>query len=481
MNDRNKSGFIFFLIFAMILGAGIRGYQMYIRNLTGTTYKYNEGTECITNSYIGYAPSATSESLCEKSTLVYCEVTWAEIEPEEGVFNWDHYDSTHHMKRWRDEGKTVVLRFVCDKPGKEEHMDIPQWLYDKTGDGQFYDISYGKGYCPEYNNEIFIQEHERVIKEVARHFKEKAFVSYVELGSLGHWGEWHTYYTAGLPRMPETTVRAKYVKHYTDNFTFCRLLMRRPFAELPDGAGVFNDMTGISHDTSTWLGWISEGGDYNETGEKGALVAVPEIWNKAPVGGEFASSVPISTMLGENYDETVSLLKQSHMSFIGPMVPYVKRESLEFYESADSLLKYVGYRYRVKELNIRKSLGRDTAELTVTITNDGVCPIYFDCVPCLYVELPEGSDISFEGKEGVRAQEGTEAEGMMVYRLNIDLKSMLTGQQAQAIVNIPRDVLKCKGARIYAGIEESLFGEPSIKFDMEAERKRDLSLLWEKE
>ncbi len=240
-------------------------------------------------------------------------------------------------------------------------------------------------------------------------------------------------------------------------------------------------MTGISHDTSAFLKWIEEGGEYNETGEKDALKAVPEIWNTAPVGGEFASSVPISTMLGSDYDQTVDLLQKSHMSFIGPMVPYTKRENLEFLEAADSILKYVGYRYRISELNIRKSIGRDTVELTATFTNDGVCPIYFDCVPCLYVDLPADSGISFEGKEGVRASAGTEAEGMMVYRLNIDLKTMLTGQKAQAIVNIPKEVLKCPGARIYAAIEEGIIGEPSIKLDMDAERKKDLTLLWEKE
>ena len=476
-----KKGFIFFLILVILLSAGIRGYQMYLKKLTGTTYKYRESTEVVLNPYIGYAPSCTSESLCEKATLVYCEILWSELEPAQGQYNWDLYEKFHNLDKWKADGKTLVLRFVCDKPGDKEHMDIPQWLYEKTGDGQFYDMEYGKGYCPDYNNPVFISEHRKVIKEIADHFRTQSFLSYVELGSLGHWGEWHTYYVAGIPQMPLTKVRAEYVQHYTDYFDYCKILMRRPFAELPEGAGVYNDMTGISHDTSIWLSWIEKGGEYNETGEAEGLKATPEIWNKAPIGGEFASSVPISTMLGKDYDQTVSLLEKSHMSFIGPMVPNAKRENKELLTAADSLLKHVGYRYRISELNIRKSIGRDTAEIMTTITNDGVCPIYFSCVPCLYLELPDGSDISFEGKEGVLAEGGTEAEGMMVYRLNIDLRNLSKGQQAQATINIPKEVLKCKGARIYAGIEEGLLGEPSIKLDMETTRKRDLSLLWEKE
>ena len=37
-------------------------------------------------------------------------------------------------------------------------MDIPQWLYDKTDHaGTWYDMEYGKGYAPDYNNEQMIQ------------------------------------------------------------------------------------------------------------------------------------------------------------------------------------------------------------------------------------------------------------------------------------------------------------------------------------
>ena len=179
--------------------------------------------------------------------------------------------------------------------------------------------------------------------------------------------------------MPLTDVRKEYVSHYVKYFDYCKLLMRRPFAELPEGAGVYNDMTGVSHDTSIWLSWIEKGGEYSETGEAEGLKATPNIWEYAPIGGEFTSSVPISTMLGKDYDQTAALLQKSHMSFIGPMVPYVKREDLEFYEHADKMVRNVGYRYRIKELKIVKPFGSNEAHLTVKMINDGVAPVYFDC------------------------------------------------------------------------------------------------------
>ncbi|WP_081860890.1 DUF4832 domain-containing protein [Butyrivibrio sp. AE2032] len=445
------------LVVGIALGVSI----MHFGRMTGKTYKYSEGSTTVLNPYIGYAPSSDSVSLCEKASLVYFEILWSELEPEEGQFNWDNIEYNHYIDRWRTKGKKLVIRFVCDKPGKTEHMDIPQWLYDKTGDGVAYDMEYGRGYCPDYNNEIFISAHEKAIKEIADHFRGEDYLAYVELGSLGHWGEWHTYYMAGLPRMPETIVRARYVQHYVSSFDYCKLLMRRPFAELPEGAGVFNDMTGIANDTNMWLSWINEGGDYNETGEKGALKAVPGIWEYAPVGGEFASSVPISVMLGKDYDKTAELLKASHMSFIGPMVPYLKRENLEFYESSDKLLKYVGYRYRISTLSIKRPFGGKSYECGLKLINDGVAPIYFDFTPCIYVEVPG------------------DPENMRRYELDVDLKTLCQDQEKEVVLNLPKELLDVEGAKIYAGIENDRTGQVEAMFDMETERKGKLSLLWE--
>jgi hypothetical protein len=144
---------ILFLIIALfvillILGAARMGFP----GLNSKEYSFNEDVTPLNNPYIGYAPEAGYSALCEKYRLVYLNLLWSELEPDEGQYNWDVIEEKYNLKRWRREGKNLVLRFVCDIPSKEEHMDIPQWLYDKTGDGEFYDIEYGKGYSPDYSN-----------------------------------------------------------------------------------------------------------------------------------------------------------------------------------------------------------------------------------------------------------------------------------------------------------------------------------------
>ncbi len=442
------------------------------------SFTYGECFDRLDNPYIGYAPDAGNEELCDRSQLVYMNLLWSELEPTEGNYRWAEIEKAYNLDRWRMDGKHLVLRFVCDLPTKEEHMDIPGWLYEKTMDGQFYDIEYGRGYCPNYDNETFIEEHAKVIAEIGRHFSFDDFLSYVELGSLGHWGEWHTYYPAGMPRIPKTEVRARYVAAYEESFPYARLLMRRPFAERPKGTGVFNDMTGVSHDTFVWLNWIELGGKYDATGEENGLVAAPEVWKEAPVGGEFTSSIPISIMLGSDYEDTRAMIEKSHMSFIGPKVPN-PLENPDIEESTDKLLAHVGYRYRIKSLSMTTPfMGKDTT-LTATIINDGVAPIYFQRKAYLYIELPEGADKgACEGIGEGFGEAGTESEGMLRIRIPVDLTTLCQGEEYSFDITLPKAILEYDNAAIYAGIENPQTHENDVRLSMKERSRGNLTRLW---
>ena len=185
-----------------------------------------------------------------------------------------------------------MIRFVCDVPSDEEHMDIPDWLYDKTGDGTFYDTAYGKGYSPDYGNEQLIAYHRKAIEALGQQYGGDHFVCFVELGSVGHWGEWHVKYDEGIQRLPFEDVLEQYVTPYVDAFPNASLLMRRPFSYVDAyGMGVYNDMTGEKEDTEEWLDWIKDGGSYREPESPMKYTPVPDIWNHAPVGGEFTSGI----------------------------------------------------------------------------------------------------------------------------------------------------------------------------------------------
>lgn len=115
--------------------------------------------------------------------------------------------------------------------------------------------------------------------------------------------------------MPLSDTRKEYIRHFAGAFPEARLLLRRPFLEgLEWTAGVYNDMAGDPDATEEWLNWLENGGVYSQTGEH-CLTAIDSFWQKAPVGGEFTSGIPMEELLDERLEETLSLLARSHATF----------------------------------------------------------------------------------------------------------------------------------------------------------------------
>lgn len=419
---------------------------------------FEKSDEVIINPMTGFAPIAEYKKVAEKYSLVYVDVTWRELEPEEGVYAFAEIDESNNLEKWRADGKRVVFRFVLDKPDDEAHMDIPDWLYEKTnGAGYAYDNEYGKGFSPDYTNSDIIEGHAKAVQALGAYYGKDDFFAYIELGSLGHWGEWHVNYDKGVPRLPNEDVRDLYIQPYLTAFPNAKILMRRPFTPCKlYGFGVYNDMTGDAEATEEWLDWINKGGKYNQTGETNAIQAVPEIWNTAPVGGELTSSVSMDWLLRYHLDETIDLIRRSHMTFIGPKMP----ESEVYEQSAGELLKNVGYRYRIEKVSVRISLNGKNLKVRLNWINDGVAPLYWDWDVYLYL-LDSGNNIVEKSQVDIRLSELTEGKTMTTDSL-ISIWDK-TGNSYKLCI----------------GIVDPNTGEPAVKFAMSGSRIGNMSVLAE--
>lgn len=423
---------------------------------------FSESDDALYNPLMGFAAEADYTDAVGDNTLVYIDILWREIEPEEGVYDFSQVDEDNQIARWKSEGKHAVLRFICDKPSDEEHMDIPDWLYEQTGDGTHYayDDTH-KGYSPNYANETLIAAHAEVIAALGEHYGADSFVSYVELGSLGHWGEWHVNYEAGIVRMPKEEVREQYVIPYLTAFPDAKILMRRPFNTAAEhGFGLYDDSAGNPEATEDWLQWIAEGGDYAQAEEENALTAMPEQWQIAPIGGEFNSSLTYDEMFGDGLTQTLSLLQRSHTTFLGPKFPHaLDEENGKGYEAEIAqVLKTMGYRQYIKQASMSEYADGSTA-LTLLWENTGVAPMYWDWTVCLYY---------------------VDAEGAVLSRIPTSIRTTMILPGEEYTYTIPlRGNTPAGAARLCIGIEDPMTNSPAVTFASETEHIDHMAVLFE--
>ena len=404
---------------------------------------FEESKEVFGNPLKGYAMMAENTDLPEDVTLVYIDITWRELEPKEGEYNWEEIEKENHLEEHKKAGRHVVLRFLCDKPKEESVRDIPDWLYEKTKkDGAWYETSYGEGYAPNYNNPVFIEAHRKAILELGKHFEDDTFISFVELGSLGHWGEWHVNRSEdkSIPEFPLEAVRLQYIAPYIEAFPQAKILMRRPFAPARKyGFGLYNDQTGDKDATETWLHWIAEGGEFGESGEPKALVSMRDYWKKAPVGGEFTPRIEMSDLLDSDLEQTLDLLRKSHTTFLGPHTG-----DPEYKEGYNAVLNEMGYRIWISSFEVKTS----DSLITVTLTweNSGIAPFYWDWP--VYLCLINESD-------GV----------VTASKVSLKLTSLLPGSKIETKTILP--VAEETGLQLAIGVIDPMINKPSVRLSMD--------------
>ena len=409
--------------------------------------RYPASDDVLVNPFAGSAVWALD--LSQRTvpfTLVYVNITWRELEPEEGRFDFAGIEEKYHFDHWRAAGKHLILRFGADFPSSVPHCDLPDWLAERIGGGP-YDIPYGKGWCPDYTDETFLTAHRAAVTALGERYNADPFVAFVELGSLGHWGEWHVHRDAGS--MPDNGIKSRVVRDYREAFPDTFRLMRRPFLAAREyGCGLYNDMTGAVEDTLEWLDWIANGDGPED--EEGLVVPMPDAWKTVPVGGELTSGIPVADQLtvGENRRNLIRMLRLSHASWIGPhSFADLKGEVPK--DELSQVLRNLGYRLRADECRISGK------EITLTLVNDGTAPFYFPWPVLLRLTGAEGSET--------------------ILKADLDIRTVLPGSPVSVSVPIPREA--AGWTRIETGIADPVTGEPAVRLAMETEVRNGWHLL----
>lgn len=359
----------------------------------------------VTNPLKGWAPWNGNQREDFDSTLAFVSVSWRELEPEQGVYAFDQMERAHQIDQLRRQGVRLVLRVVCDYPGEEPHLDIPDWLYEETG-GTWYEGEYGSGCSPDYRDPAFLEAHGRLLEALGQRYDHDPYVAYIQLGSLGHWGEWHVDEEAGIDPFPSQEVTDCYVEQYRAAFPHKQLMLRRPYgigAEL--GLGLYNDAFAQTGSHQEWLGWIADGYRSSENGEQ--LDGMPDFWHNGASGGEFATDRDVWAYVLEDYEATLEYIRSSHTSWIGPRcfgsetladLPPEQRDLAA--ARVNALSQELGYCFAVTQVQVRQWANAPDLNVTLTVENMGVAPIYENWPLCLRLVDPGGAVLRQEMVDG---------------------------------------------------------------------------------
>lgn len=182
-----------------------------------TTVHPVENNDPLTNPYMGWGIWAGPRYLdgrefsLERNTVgfgddaplfswVLIDWVWADLEPEEGKYNWKELDAI--LDYWAARGKQVYLRpWITDDPGWDNNpgSDVfPHWLAKDGVKFREY-LSQGKfkkletDYMDPSYKQIYLPKAKRFLTAMAERYDRPGspVIMWAALG-YGQWGEWHT-------------------------------------------------------------------------------------------------------------------------------------------------------------------------------------------------------------------------------------------------------------------------------------------------
>ena len=133
------------------------------------------------------------------TSVVYLRVLWNDLEPKEGEFRWDIFDSV--AQNWIKAGKQIAFRIICCN---QTENATPDWVREAGAKGIWFPPPYSgiesaDRWEPTYDDPVFIEKYSNFLKAFAARYDGDPSVAFVDIGSFGMYGEGHTYKTSKLP------------------------------------------------------------------------------------------------------------------------------------------------------------------------------------------------------------------------------------------------------------------------------------------
>jgi len=331
-------------------------------------------------------------------TIVSGSPKWCDLNPAEGVYNWDEIDGM--LEACEQHGLTYGIRIMPYSSYLSEDY-VPQWIYDKgaaKNKAPLRDDPSMETEFPKWDDPVYLQAHKDFTKALAEKYDGDPRVEFIDIRPFGDYGEWHNSFAVGDEKfMPSLDIQKDMLDFYAEAFNETTIV-------LPSNA------RGKIYQYALSIG-IAKRDD--------GLISIPNAeWSLRPA---YKANLPV---LGENYQtytwmkETVreneysyvnwtpehfrEIIEISHMSIYA--LDQDSNCSYKFYREQkdviDEMCNRLGYNFTVT------SAKRNDNKLLVTIKNTGLAPAFFNIDLCAEITDKDGNKLASFG-EPVRIEEGS--------------------------------------------------------------------------
>ena len=331
-------------------------------------------------------------------TIVSGSPKWCDLNPAEGVYNWDEIDGM--LEACEQHGLTYGIRIMPYSSYLSEDY-VPQWIYNKgaaKNKAPLRDDPSLETVFPKWDDPVYLQAHKDFTKALAEKYDGDPRVEFIDIRPFGDYGEWHNSFAVGDEKfMPSLDIQKDMLDYYAEVFDDTTIV-------LPSNA------RGEIYQYALSIG-IAKRDD--------GLISIPNAeWSLRPA---YKANLPV---LGENYQtytwmkETVreneysyvnwtpehfrEIIEISHMSIYA--LDQDSNCSYKFYkeqkEVIDEMCNRLGYNFTVT------SAKRNDNQLLVTIKNTGLAPAFFNIDLCAEITDKDGNKLAPFGTP-VRIEKGS--------------------------------------------------------------------------
>ena len=349
---------------------------------------FEENTEVFSNPGQGWAINAglAEDVKCVNVGARYNRIEWAVLQPEENRYDWSVFDK--YVELAKKEGIPFYFRIMCANFHSSRKYATPKWVFDKGAKYHEFegmevrDPSTGQKFktkvAPYFNDPIFIEEHTKFIKALAKRYDGKPFLGGLDLGSFGNWGEWHCHgmgINDSWREMYPYEIRKQYADMYLKNFKKSEIFFMTDDHEILEYSlgkgkrarvGMRRDGVGSPWHFKRWIG----------TPPYDKITRMADVWKDKGMFFEFFGSAPGIMEKGWDIIYSVDWMLKNHVSIVNtiPFLPWkLDRDSKEF-KKLKELDLYAGARLVPQTANI--SISEKKISVEIKAVNKGVSRIY---------------------------------------------------------------------------------------------------------